>query len=594
MASRHFLKLILGLVICVAAGTVILAALGPNKKSAIFNNKEKIEFIDTNFYEFKELMEDSIAQAQKNYGNQHQKEIKNQFIQLGVTSHHLPTAAEFISDFYVNLYYSRGPRDIFVILGPDHFERGYTSVSTAFYPFITPFGELKIENSITEELIKNGVNIDNEVFKNEHSIGVQAILIKSLFPQARIVPLIFQLNTDERLINNIAEVLNEHKDKITVISSVDFSHYQPYEYAQVLDKESKKMISDFNFDSFTLEYADSPPTLKLLGRLTDFFNADKIAVLDIANSYDFTKKTNNTTGYINALFTKDYPKHSSTLMFVGDIMLSRSVGEKMKKENNWRWPFLEIADYLKEADLVFGNLEGPISDKGKKTNGDFSFRADPKAIEGLKYAGFNILSVANNHIGDWGKEAMEDTFKILKENNIGYIGGGHNKQEARSFITQKLDNGTKIAFLAYTNLVSRYWEAKDNISGIAWLDEKQMKEDIEKAKKQSDIIAVSMHFGEEYNIYHNKVQQFFARTAIDNGADLVIGHHPHVIQEIEKYKEGYIAYSLGNFVFDQLFSQETTQGLILKVLVEDKKIKDLEPVKIKISNSFQPSLIFGR
>ena len=179
------------------------------------------------------------------------------------------------------------------------------------------------------------------------------------------------------------------------------------------------------------------------------------------------------------------------------------------------------------------------------------------------------------------------------DGGIEYIGGGYNKQEARSFVIKELDNKTKIAFLAYTNLGSKYWEAKDNISGIAWLDEKQIKEDIEKAKKQSDITVVSMHFGEEYNAYSNKVQQFFSRTAIDNGADLVVGHHPHVIQEIEKYKEGYIAYSLGNFIFDQFFSKETTEGMILRVVIEDKQIKEVEPVKVKISNSFQPSLITG-
>lgn len=280
-----------------------------------------------------------------------------------------------------------------------------------------------------------------------------------------------------------------------------------------------------------------------------------------------------------------------TLMFVGDMMLSRSVGEKMEQENNWPWPFLKIADYLKEADLLFGNLEGPISNQGRNVGSIYSFRANPRAIEGLLYAGFDVLSVANNHLGDWTREAMEDTFRTLKENKIDYVGGGYNKLEAYSPIIRELADGTKVAFLGYTNLGSRYWEAKDSLSGIAWLEEEQIDKDIKKAKELSDIIVVSMHFGEEYLAQPNSAQQFFARAAIEAGADLVVGHHPHVIQETEEYQDGYIAYSLGNFVFDQLFSEETARGLILRVLVEGGRIKEIKPLEIKISEFFQPELI---
>jgi len=285
---------------------------------------------------------------------------------------------------------------------------------------------------------------------------------------------------------------------------------------------------------------------------------------------------------------------SITLMFVGDIMLSRQIGDRMQKENDWKWPFLKIADALKETDILFGNLEGPISDKGKNIGSIYSFRADPKAIEGLNFAGFDVLSVANNHMFDWGREALEDTFARFKEAGINYVGGGLNKTEAHSPVIKEI-KGAKIAFLAYCSEGSEYWEAAADRSGIAWLKEENLKKDIENAKTLADLVIVSMHFGEEYQQKPNSSQKYFARLAIDSGADLVVGHHSHVLQPIEEYKQGFIAYSLGNFVFDQPFSPQTKESTVLKVIIENPsissgqvaKIKIVMPLKAEISNDFQ-------
>jgi len=248
-----------------------------------------------------------------------------------------------------------------------------------------------------------------------------------------------------------------------------------------------------------------------------------------------------------------------TLMFAGDIMLSRGVGNKMKKENDYNWPFLKIADYLQEADLLFGNLEGPLSDKGADTGKKYSFRAEPKAIEGLKYAGFDVLSIANNHISDWGENAKKDTIFRLKQNNILPAGFG----EKPVLEIQQ----TKISFSAFT------WPLPEQIE-----------------LPEADIKIVSMHIGEEYKEKSNIEQQDFARAAIDAGADLVIGHHPHVTQEIEQYKDKFIFYSLGNFVFDQQFSQEVKNGWLAKVIIKDKKITSAKPINIKITSQYQTTL----
>ena len=279
------------------------------------------------------------------------------------------------------------------------------------------------------------------------------------------------------------------------------------------------------------------------------------------------------------------------LLFVGDIMLDRGVKYMVEKygKGDYKFPFLKIADYLKETDILFGNLEGPISDKGKKVGSIYSFRTEPQAIEGLKFAGFDILSMANNHVFDYGREAMEDSFKRLKESEIEVLGGGFNEKEACEPLIKEL-KGTKIAFLAFTNLGSPYWSAGKEKSGICWLEKEKMEEIIQKAKEKADIVVVSLHFGEEYFSTPTEFQVSISHVAIDAGADLIVGHHPHVIQEIERYKDGWIAYSLGNFIFDQKFSEKTMKGLMLKVLIENSKIKEVMPIEFKINEFYQPEI----
>lgn len=280
---------------------------------------------------------------------------------------------------------------------------------------------------------------------------------------------------------------------------------------------------------------------------------------------------------------------TATLIFVGDIMLSRSVGKIMQQKNDWNWPFEKSADYLSSADLTFGNLEGPISDKGRNVGSIYSFRADPKVIGGLKFAGFDIVSIANNHIGDWSKLAMDDTFKILKDNGIDYAGGGLSEREAHSAKIKEIKE-IKFGFLGYTALGAKYTEAVGSSSGVAWLNKERMIKDINEAKKISDIVVVSIHFGDEYKQAANNFQKDIAHAAIDNGATLVIGHHPHVVEEVEQYKNGWIAYSLGNFIFDQAFSKETMEGELFKVTLNKTRILKAEPVKILISKEFQASV----
>lgn len=291
------------------------------------------------------------------------------------------------------------------------------------------------------------------------------------------------------------------------------------------------------------------------------------------------------------IIIQELKEETITLMFVGDIMLDRGIERKAK--NDWTFPFLKIKETLDEADLLFGNLESIISDKGYKVGSIYSFRSEPESINGLIYAGFDIVSLANNHAFDYTTEALRDTFTRLQSANIDFVGAGI-EQKAFSPVIKELKN-IKIAFLAYTNLGPYNWKAGVSYTGLAWINRESFSKisaDIEKAKQKADILVVSLHAGTEYSLKPDNFQKDFARLAIDSGADLIIGHHPHVVQPYEKYKNGWIFYSLGNFIFDQAFSEEVKKGQIAKVIIdiEKKSIKNVSVIDIKLNENFQPEI----
>lgn len=274
------------------------------------------------------------------------------------------------------------------------------------------------------------------------------------------------------------------------------------------------------------------------------------------------------------------------LLFVGDVMLSRGIGEKMKAVDDWAYPFRRIGPTLSAADFTFGNLECPVSDVGENLHHRFSFRADPRVLEGLKYAGFDVVSVANNHMYDWDRPALEDTVKRLRESGIVPVGAGANDREAHYpvFVTV---GEVKLAFLAYVGIEPHEAEAGPDRSGVAWLDPERALADIRFARNLADLVIVSLHWGVEYSMRPKPDQVRLAHQMIDAGADLVVGHHPHVVQPVENYRDRWIAYSLGNFIFDQKLPQLTHQGLMLKVALRGKQIAEVSTVPITIDRTFQ-------
>jgi len=282
-----------------------------------------------------------------------------------------------------------------------------------------------------------------------------------------------------------------------------------------------------------------------------------------------------------------------TLMAVGDIMLGRTLADLIQSAGTTA-PFSQVSNYLSSADITLGNLECAISTQGEPETKAYTFRAPLEAAESLRMAGFDLVNLANNHVLDYGEVAFFDTLHSLSEQTISYVGAGSNAIKARTpVIIEK--NGLKLAFLGYFDIpIGPYdytqWQAVGEQPGIAWGFHHYISEDVKKARLEADVVIVMMHFGNEYAEVISQAQIDSAYTAIDAGATLVIGSHPHVLQPIEIYNDGLIAYSLGNFVFDQ-FYEKANQTAILRVDISSDGLMSYDLVPVQIQADGTPMLI---
>ena len=284
------------------------------------------------------------------------------------------------------------------------------------------------------------------------------------------------------------------------------------------------------------------------------------------------------------------PPKATTILAVGDIMLSRDVDTKMDQFGRL-YPFENTVELTKNADFSIANLESPFRD-GVSVPEPMVFGAEKASVEGLVAGGFDAVNLANNHFGNQDQKGMITTFNTLKDKKIDYFGAGLNNVDAAKPLIEDI-NGRKIAFLGYTDIdvIPNSYIANQNSSGVNIMNIDNLKTDLKNARKKADFVIVSMHAGYEYTNSPSQRQRDFAHAAIDSGADLVIGHHPHVVQGVEFYKGKFIDYSLGNFIFDQPWSTETQQGLVAKFSLTFNHITKIELTPIHIYNWSQPKVI---
>lgn len=264
-----------------------------------------------------------------------------------------------------------------------------------------------------------------------------------------------------------------------------------------------------------------------------------------------------------------------TINMTGDILLASRVGEVIKQKGT-DYPWLGIRDILSSADITVGNLECAVSDKSYKPIPDkqYTFLASPEALAGMQNSGINVVTLANNHILDFGAGAMGDTLALLKEYGISYTGAGKDiKQAAAPVLIEK--NGLKVGVLAFSFVFPEgWWVAGSKHLGIAsGYDHDLVYRSVEELNATADLTIVSLHWGEELAEQPTNKEKNIAHKLVDLGADIILGHHPHVLQGLEKYKHGLICYSAGNFIFTQSRDVRARQSIILQVEAGSNGIK---------------------
>lgn len=257
--------------------------------------------------------------------------------------------------------------------------------------------------------------------------------------------------------------------------------------------------------------------------------------------------------------TVSVPK--TTILVTGDVMLGRSVNTRINKYKDVSFPFRKTRDLLNSADITLINLENPLVDPCPITDTGMIFCAPTTSVEGLQWAGVDVANIANNHINNYGQDGYKSTLTTLDVSGIKPSDSDH-------FILIPKNN-LMFGFVGF-DLVGKRWKNED----VARI--------VKQAKSWSDVLVVSFHWGAEYQNTQGTSQIEYGHLAVDNGADLVIGTHPHVIQPIEEYKGVPIVYSLGNFIFDQMWSEDTKKGLVIKFTFEGTKLVGQEEYPIKI------------
>lgn len=269
------------------------------------------------------------------------------------------------------------------------------------------------------------------------------------------------------------------------------------------------------------------------------------------------------------------PTTTITLSAVGDIRLDGPVAAVAKEGAGAPTKAVKA---LLDADIVLGNLETPLTKRGVKTAKTWNYRADPKLLKIAKAAGFNLLNIANNHVWDYGRDGFLDTLKALETGGWDFIGGGRDRAAAEKVRLVEFE-GLTVGFLGMTSTHPEQGWATAKKPGVFYSDFGRLNDVVKRAKTKCDVLVVSFHGGTELAEEPNDIQTSIAHLVIDAGADLFLGHHPHVVQGVEIYKGKAILYSLGNFLFVSP-TPTTRPGVIVRATLAKDGVRRLDLIPI--------------
>jgi len=275
-----------------------------------------------------------------------------------------------------------------------------------------------------------------------------------------------------------------------------------------------------------------------------------------------------------------------TLAFAGDVMLDGLPGESI---GAGRDPLADLAEVLDGVDVAVANLECVVATVGEPIEKPWTFRAHPRVLD-VVARHFGVVSLANNHTGDFGHDAFREQLDLLDRKGIARFGGGRDCREAR--LPLVIDrHGLRIALLGYNDFQPREFEAGPTWPGVAWAVDEQIVADIRAAQTEhrADLVIPVVHWGWEYEPANDR-QKALARLMIDSGADVVVGGHPHVTQEVEYHRGKLIVYSVGNCVFDGFDPGPSRLGWIFRVRVDGLGMVAWDTVPLRIDDDGSPHL----
>jgi len=443
-----------------------------------------------------------------------------------------------------------------IIVSPNHFNAGKAHIQISDRIWETADGNVQPNKETLNALEAAHAAVKKpSSFDKEH--GIKLILgdIKRTFPHAQIVPIILTMDTTDTEVRRLHDVLADTCGECIMVASVDFSHYQGAALARLHDNLSIRALQQV--DSVTLmtkAETDSPAALNLLTRWAKSRGTEKFILFDHTNSGILAHNVDmETTTHVFGWYERG-PQvtgtHEVSFMLGGDMMFGRFVAHTYLKSG-----FEKLFDRLGErvfwgTDASLVNLEGPISDKPVPDDtepNNLVFNFPPQTLHALRFLHISGVSLANNHTFNQGKKGLTTTRRLLHEAGILAIGDPKNVEN----VTVGHIQGNGITL---------------HVIGIHALDvdTKDITTLIRDLKKDSNQrVLIFPHWGVEYARIHSPQQEKLAKRWIDAGADIVVGAHPHVIQDMEVYRGKPIVYSMGNLVFDQMFSPQTQEGILV-------------------------------
>lgn len=550
----------------------------------LYFNRHQVKFIDPNIQLLKNLPTHRSYFAAREFYDEAYNSADSQINELsekvygGIIPHHL-LVKDKIAAWFKGIESSN--YQTVVLIGPNHFNQGRSKIILSQANWQTPYGILEPDLELLNNLLKDkNTAIEEDSFINEQAISGLVAFIKKSLPHAKIVPIILKIGLTQSELEVFSAKLNSDIDseKTLVLASVDFSHYQPAAVADFHDLRTNNLLQSFDLSRLPSAEVDSPVSLIVLEKYLQSIMAQKSQLIFSTNSGAILKLPDEpSTSHNFYYFFKGEPEKNQVLdlLFFGDIMLDRHIKEKITSKG-FDYLLAKLAGgekrFFTGLDLISANLEGAVTDLGEHyppvAGNDFAFA--PQTVKKLQNYNFIFFNLANNHLSDQGTKGITETGNNLTDLNFSFAGCVDGKTGECSYKIMDL-GGKKIGLAGF----SMVYQPFDLVAAG------QIIKDL---KAKTDLTVVNVHWGTEYEHQFSAKQQIVAHSLIEAGADVIIGHHPHVIQGLEIYQGKPIFYSLGNFIFDQYFSPETQEGLGVGLLVDNGKTEiTLLPFKSKAS-----------